>query len=146
MLKKWKAKGCRTAPLQCSYLHKLVKTPKRIAYLIKLHCNTGKPILLSATAFSGSEKWKPNQSIVFLFVFCSFADTKQLERQVLRATFFGFNFQFYQQSDAGNRTRDGWVRSTNASSVLCRPTIKAFCQLSIGFGFEAAKYFEALER
>ena len=60
-------------------------------------------------------------------VFCSIfecADTEQiLGRQVLRARFCGFDFDFLPAVRCGNQTWDGWVRSANAFSVLCRPPL-----------------------
>ena len=44
----------------------------------------------------------------------------KLERQVLRARFLS-SITILLAVRCGNRTQDGWVRSTNASSVLCCP-------------------------
>ena len=57
-----------------------------------------------------------------IFLIASFsecANTEQLGRQVLRKSSSWFDF-----SSSQIRTRDGWVRSENATAVLCRPPLK----------------------
>ena len=55
-----------------------------------------------------------------LFFSWSAVTERILERQVLRARFLD-SISLKPDVRCGNRTRDGWVRSENATSVLCRP-------------------------
>ena len=68
------------------------------------------------------KKTYPGLSLIkYFFVLSLSALTpSKLERQVLRARFLG-SILILPAIRCGNRTQDSWVRSRNASSVLCRP-------------------------
>ena len=74
--------------------------------------------------------WKSNSTLFFSS--CSeCANIEQiLERQVLRARVMGL-ILIIPAVRCENRTRDGWVRSANATSVLCRPPNSTHLMLAV---------------
>ena len=77
------------------------------------------------TISSGDTSWKGlcwfQYGWDFFVLSPSALTPSKLERQVLRARFFGGLISILAAVRCGNRTRDGLVSSANASSLLCRP-------------------------
>ena len=67
-----------------------------------------------------------------------------LERQFLKARFFGV--PLLPAVRCKNQTRDGWVRSANASSVLCRPLFLIGWKLSYDFLKQPIRMLELQNR